>query len=643
MAESVVRYAFSELRNSSFSPNVLNALNTTTYDVADAGSFTINTFSPWFRSPSLQKLAANNDLMLTVPTGKLPFGFDIPNNLWIINFEYTDPTVEGATSQITGYTKINNTALQLTVSDSFNISKDKIVCLLFRPSHDHTVSENGDLYIEQIAKDFFPRFNGAININGFDYSYYRLIDEPGNSRVKLTNLTAFRFRDPPWEFPLDITDTGSFIALSPRNYMVIPTGISGSSTPYGNDYEYRTGLYDYAPEMHREKDLTITSLGVGETSDDFIDLDPSTGRLNIGGGVVPGVNAEFGSGWYDADKSIGGRNDFCQSGRCLFGIGIRVFFTLKFVNGLQGDGLTFTLMNSEGRELSPPNKLLNDINSVGGDFQLSELMGYAGDSRTPDDDFLDPTDPRGIQPPKLAIEFDTRTNFNTIFEGGPEPKNYCIDLLNLKTDTRNDPLSGNRDAVQYVFWGDSPSSSLNFECRSANPSARVDTYFDNRHGTPEAPMNDKDIFLTSDELDSGVEVDDSDDWLNGKTSKGPWAIRIEIERENIPGGGRYTIKTWIRQCETDAGSIDCTDASIIGFRNPFQNTRLKYNFSPVGTLPLTQQVELTEDEHNAFERFFFGFTGAAGLEALDAEISQFQLSFIRLGDPEVTSDPGWTP
>ena len=58
---------------------------------------------------------------------------------------------------------------------------------------------------------------------------------------------------------------------------------------------------------------------------------------------------------------------------------------------------------------------------------------------------------------------------------------------------------------------------------------------------------------------------------------------------------------------------------------------------------MRQQVELTEDDHNAFERFFFGFTGAAGSEALDAEISQFQLSFIRPGDPIVTNDPGWTP
>ena len=40
----------------------------------------------------------------------------------------------------------------------------------------------------------------------------------------------------------------------------------------------------------------------------------------------------------------------------------------------------------------------------------------AGNSRTADGDFLDPSEPRGIQPPKLAIELDTRTNFDEAFD-----------------------------------------------------------------------------------------------------------------------------------------------------------------------------------------------------------------------------------
>jgi hypothetical protein len=274
-------------------------------------------------------------------------------------------------------------------------------------------------------------------------------------------------------------------------------------------------------------------------------------------------------------------------------------------------------------------------------------MGYAGDSREADGGFLDPTDPRGIQPPKLAVEFDTRTNFDAAFEIEPDPKNFCADS-SLRPNTRNDPLSGNRDAVQYVFWGD---SSLNILCRSADPSSSIDTYDDNRHGTTELPINDRTIGITSiDELDSSVTADNPDDWLNGSTFRGPWAIRIEIEREEFPNAGGnfdYTIQTWIRQCATDAGSSNCTDESIIGpplDNTDFQSTRLHdYDFSPVGVTRLSQTVELTENDHNAFRSFFFGFTGAAGSEELDAEISQFQLSFRRPGDGRITDDPTWPP
>ncbi len=96
------------------------------------------------------------------------------------------------------------------------------------------LAPGADLYVERVAKDFFPRFNGAININRVDYSYDRLIDEPANNRVKLQNLTAYRFPNTINAFPLTVaktggsTPTGDFIVLSPRNHMVIPTGTSDS-------------------------------------------------------------------------------------------------------------------------------------------------------------------------------------------------------------------------------------------------------------------------------------------------------------------------------------------------------------------------------------------------------------------------------
>jgi hypothetical protein len=461
----------------------------------------------------------------------------------------------------------------------------------------------------------------------------------------LENLTEFRFDNPTGAFPLTVTKTtsgtytGDFIALSPQNYIVIPAGTSGSVS-YGGDYDDGTNIYDISPQPPKpdiDADEFTSNLRENETSSSFISVDTDADTVNIGGGVTPSPpDTEFGVGWYEGSKSIGSDDTICQSGRCLFGRGIRVFFVLKFINGEQGDGFTFTLMNAAS----------NYVDTIGGDFELSELMGYAGSSRTSDGGFLDPNDPPGIQPPKLAIEFDTQANFDEAFES-TDPKDFCVDS-SLRSNTRNDPLSGNRDAVQYVFWGD---SSLIVPCRSAIPSASVDTYDDNRHGTTEPPINDRTIGITSiDELDSSVAVDDPDDWLNGSTSRGPWAVRIEIERAvfpNVDGNFDYTIQTWIRQCAAGAGSPNCTDDSIIGppgNNTDFQSTRVDYDYSPLGVTRLSQTVELTAIDHNAFRSFLFGFTGAAGSEALNAEISEFQLSFIRRYEEKfVDEDPEWTP
>ena len=122
------------------------------------------------------------------------------------------------------------------------------------------------------------------------------------------------------------------------------------------------------PRPDIDADEFTSNLTENETSSSFISVDTDDDTLNIGGGV-PRRQAEFGAGWYNADKSIGGTSNVCQAGKCLFRRGIRVFFVLKFLNGQQGDGFTFTLMNAEGREVSPPDNLLNDINSVGGDFE----------------------------------------------------------------------------------------------------------------------------------------------------------------------------------------------------------------------------------------------------------------------------------
>jgi outer membrane protein assembly factor BamB len=172
------------------------------------------------------------------------------------------------------------------------------------------------------------------------------------------------------------------------------------------------------------------------------------------------------------------------------------------------------------------------------------------------------------------------------------------------------------------------------------------------------PRNFKDAdqnlgkLLTSEDLDSSVVVDNTTNWLNGANSRGSWAVRLEVDRcpsgilnalgecePNADGKFDYELRLWMRQC-FDQDDTPCS--KILG--TFYQDTRIEYDYTAVEDLPMRQQISLSGAEQDAFESFFFGFTGAAGAEVLNATISQFQLSFIRPGDPVVTDDSAnWLP
>ena len=131
-------------------------------------------------------------------------------------------------------------------------------------------------------------------------------------------------------------------------------------------------------------------------------------------------------------------------------------------------------------------------------------------------------------------------------------------------------------------------------------------------------------------------MNNNTDWLNGAGSRGSWAVRLEVDRAILPnadGEFDYDLRLWIRQCpDTDDDPCD----NILG--TYYEDTRLEYDYTAVEDLPMRQSFSLSGTEQDAFDKFFFGFTGAAGAEALDVTISQFHLSFIRPGDPVVDCD-----
>jgi hypothetical protein len=80
----------------------------------------------------------------------------------------------------------------------------------------------------------------------------------------------------------------------------------------------------------------------------------------------------------------------------------------------------------------------------------------------------------------------------------------------------------------------------------------------------------------------------------------------------------------MKQCDND----DCD--TLNGADDPFfKDTRIIYQLS---SPDLVQSFQLNAAEHLEFEQFLFGFTAAAGAQALEVNIANFTLSFSRPGD-----------
>jgi outer membrane protein assembly factor BamB len=393
-----------------------------------------------------------------------------------------------------------------------------------------------DIYVALEARDFFPPRHGAIRIvtsdnQVGDYFYKERIDEPPN-RVKLTGLAAL-----PGAPFAEIANfsTDDWVVFSRYNYRIFATGKSGdvevevgNSSPlniYGNLSGYTITMEDLvADAVPKESDIGTPVFDVVGGGDE---------KITIGGN-----GPAFGDLWYGGDKPIGGDNNFCQNGQCLFENGIRVFFTLDTSSG-SGEGFIFTVIAAGDDGTGNP---VNTTNSAGGDFESSELLGYAGDSRfnsTPQ--FLDGSG-KGLRPPKIGVEFDTKTQFDQNFS---LQRDYCSGA-NLKANTRNDPLPGgsSQDAVQYVFWGseDPPQTLELSSCRADSPNQ--ETYDDNRHDAESFSV--KWTFATAGEVKSSPAVGSDGTIYVGSDDNNLYAINPDDRKRHFEFGDRAfpTVNEW---------------------------------------------------------------------------------------------------
>ncbi|MCX5844345.1 MAG: hypothetical protein NT022_11500, partial [Deltaproteobacteria bacterium] len=430
------------------------------------------------------------------------------------------------------------------------------------------------------------------------------------------------------------------LALAGKDYALIKNlGDTSASYPSGRDFtmanqdKFRldiagnvitsTGIVNEGTPREARRKITITKLGFGSQSDisGFAGMTPkiqsgsSFVQVN-GAGTTASLgrweSGRFGALWYSGGAVQGN----CTGGKCSFGPGFRAFFVFKFDAGSSGDGFTFAFFNG-GVDINGIQ--INDINAVGGDTGRGELLGYAGDSRYYDSigvlQFLDLRGGRGIQPPKMAIEFDPYSNCCDSPPCGSCKNNIC---------SSNSRYDGDYNHMAYVFWGDTTISSCHTPATIGS-----NTYDDNKHGAGSGgltePQNARSyrntggIDLTS--YFNGSALGFPSNWLlNSPTNI--YAFRVEVTRASTQNSNTnyfYTVSSWIKQCNL----ADCSD--VITSSPGYDNTKIPYTPQPT----LIRTIELDQTYHNYFTTFFFGWTAATGGATQNITLSNFKMNFIK--------------
>jgi len=372
------------------------------------------------------------------------------------------------------------------------------------------------------------------------------------------------------------------------------TGIVNEGTPYEarRMIEVTKSGFASKADISFARDMAaMTPIQVGGT-----DLISKTDTYISLGKIGADYQSKFGAVIYGGSATEGG----CVAGKCKFGEGIRAFFTFQFASGSAGDGITFTLFNGDQ----------NDAGSVGGYAGSGELMGYAGDSYVSAGYYLDGEGGRGIQPPKVAVEFDPYAN--------PGTGSIC------SSNSRNDGSSKNHMAL--MFWGNNTTS-----CGS---TVGKYTFDDNRHGSGsgsnEEPTNglrvaaggDACSYFNGDTLCGGGSLSWPDNWLLNWPSNA-FAFRMEVTRKLTPeasGNYQYRFKVWIKRC----ASGDPTCSADYSDTADYVNTKKDYT---ADNPTLDRTIEISPTYHQRFDTMLFGWTLATGGATQSVPIYRFRMNF----------------
>jgi len=394
---------------------------------------------------------------------------------------------------------------------------------------------------------------------------------------------------------------------------ITSTGIVKEGTPYEARRTVITTITGFSSQsdVSFAKDIqAFTAPTQSQTG--FITTDTATGEISLGKTTM---THSFGAVWYKGSAASGN----CKDGECDFGIGFRAFFVFKSSapsSGDTGDGFTFAFFNgSNNISSSVGGYATSSVNSRG------ELLGYAGNSYS-SGSCLDNNGCSGIQPPKIAIEFDEYYNAcNSLCDGsGARDGSRC-------DEAAFNPNSKNHMAL--VFWGENTGSNY------CGTTVGKYTFDDNRHcsgggsnetfsnasypGQPAPCSYEKCHYFNGSTACTVSPFSRAGDWLINNT----YALRIEVSRNRTAetsGNYKYRVKAWIKTC---------TSATCDEYPDGHDYTNTKKDYTVAGDDPTMdrKEIEMSPTYHERFKTMFFGWTTATGGATLEVKIRRFGINF----------------
>lgn len=361
--------------------------------------------------------------------------------------------------------------------------------------------------------------------------------------------------------------------------------------------------YTYDKKLGVKQMVISGSSGLQIVSNDpsSISTDPSSGTITL----INNNGETSGSVWYSGTGPSGLCNA-CTDGVCPFGLGLRAYFEYQTNpdNSTRSDGgadgFTFAVLNASNNTTSDRGGIPSNSS-----ISMGSLLAYAGPGNT--------SDRLGLQPPKLAVEFDLFPN-NTDDGSCNSGRNDTP-----KSSYWSPENTSNHIAVMY--WGRNSSEMCDrgTTMGTSYPQAPMD---DNYHGagdgTTSNPYNSS---LSGDGANLGGYYERSRNANGGWnwTEDGRWhRVRIEIIRS--PSDRTYQVKAWV-DCESSASSA-CSAVENVYFQDiyaPYTNAA----YPP----KVDRTVTLSSTYNTMLNNILFGFTEGSGAVTQNIKIANFAVYF----------------